>query len=214
MHLIPYFIRDGRYHRAAGDFVSNNMKSLQTNRRHIWRLRGANGNLAEYHHVVIPSPPVANTQNQDCFQAGPAWNNGWYSQVARGLATALRDAALFSVFGVKVTKLRDGRQIEIRNLYRDKGQTLLIPQIPAAPNDFWNDLREIIQSDTRVVKRVVFRGGGNVKIPDWFREWCAQNDVEIELIAPDKFDDDWGDQERPITSDSDLDREEARPVHR
>lgn len=32
------------------------------------------------------------------------------------------------------------------------------------------------------VNKIVFRAGGNIPIPDFFREWCHQNGVEIEVL--------------------------------
>jgi len=33
--------------------------------------------------------------------------------------------------------------------------------------------------------RIVFQGGGELRLPDWFTRWCETNGIEIEITPPD-----------------------------
>jgi hypothetical protein len=49
---------------------------------------------------------------------------------------------------------------------------------------FRNIMRNILQSHSRII---FFEGGGDIKIPDFFRDFCREYDIEIGIITPDEM---------------------------
>lgn len=70
----------------------------------------------------------------------------------------------------------------------DGNATVLIPGIinrPSiginSPEDFFKELQKEIQHHFPKIKKMVFEGNGTITIPDWFKKWCKDNGIEINL---------------------------------
>jgi len=71
----------------------------------------------------------------------------------------------------------------------DGGLKIPFPEIDK--DGFWDSLRDYLKGLTQrghKISKVVFRGGGTIRIPDCFRDWCAGNNIEIEIIDDPGFD--------------------------
>ena len=113
-----------------------------------------------------------------------------YSFIVRGVASGLFLHRLLSIFGIEYS--RRHRKLKIRNLLVDAGYTLLIPEIRLTNpgkkfQPFFEGLRELIARNPKI-KKLIFRGGGNVIIPEDFRWWCLGNRIEIQMLNPNDFD--------------------------
>jgi hypothetical protein len=106
------------------------------------------------------------------------------------VASGLLHHKLLGVFGIEYS--RRHRKLKIRNLLVGAGNTLLIPEIRLTNpgkkfQPFFEGLRELLARNPKI-KKLIFQGGGSVVIPEDFRWWCWGNRIEIQVLAPDKFD--------------------------
>ena len=46
-------------------------------------------------------------------------------------------------------------------------------------------IRDILKSSLGTISDVIFRGGGTVNIPVWFREWCKTHGISIHVLDYD-----------------------------
>jgi hypothetical protein len=126
----------------------------------------------------------------------------------RALATALRDENCFYYFHLAYNKITG--VVTIQRLDRPIGSgsksagpgkpnssgsnaspsQIRIPKIKKK-GDWWDAFKGTIEkaiAGGMPVGKLTFRGGGTVPIPDWFRDWCQQNGIEIEILDPEQFD--------------------------
>ena len=111
----------------------------------------------------------------------------------RGVSSVCIGEVLFEAIDNAVAFLRSlsmvifcpvGGHIQFPN-----GSMVPIPDV--SRSDYWHTLRDVL---CRAIKRaqspvkIVFRGGGVVPIPAWFKQWCAQQGLAIEILPPDEYD--------------------------
>jgi len=51
-----------------------------------------------------------------------------------------------------------------------------------APDQWFESIKNVMQNSLPLADTVIFSGGGSVIIPIWFRDWCAQNGIEILVV--------------------------------
>ena len=69
----------------------------------------------------------------------------------------------------------------------------LFPQL--IQNDFERHLRDVMKEIDAVISalrpiggiRLVFQGGGDLVLPDWFMEWASKNGIGIFIINPENL---------------------------
>jgi hypothetical protein len=69
------------------------------------------------------------------------------------------------------------------------GSMVTIPEIGQA--EYWVTLRDVLERGCKTKQRpakIVLRGGGTVPVPTWFRLWCAENGIDIEILTADDYD--------------------------
>jgi hypothetical protein len=59
------------------------------------------------------------------------------------------------------------------------------PNTESEIKDYFDRLKREI--GLRGIGKIVFQGGGNIPIPDDFREWCKQNNIKIEILDEDEL---------------------------
>ena len=92
---------------------------------------------------------------------------------------------------IRITPKNDKLGIEIYADPNAEGNaTILIPgaiQRPSIginlPNDFFKELQKEIEQHLPKIKKLVFQDGGTGPIPDWFRDWCRNNGIEIHWVS-------------------------------
>lgn len=129
----------------------------------------------------------------------PDWTQFYARLIA--LATALKAEGLLYMFFLKykddiITVQRvdqhnsHGSSASIKTC--SAGSTICIEEPNTNNNDdWWKALSEVLKKANALglpIGKLVFRGGGTTKIPDWFRDWCRENGIEIEILAPETYD--------------------------
>ena len=137
--------------------------------------------------IVIDAP----TDNE--FQTSSAGDDPTrFPARIRALATALRDAGLPGVYCVS----HEWGEIVLRRVLVQAasttgGGTLHIPEIPGELDDFFDKLRDVLGDALAKgmrIDEIIFRGGGDIVILDWFRDWCRKHDIKITILPPEDFD--------------------------
>jgi hypothetical protein len=185
--LVEYYIR------GSGIFFSNGLKFVQknaatlsgTNNTVVW-ITSAWNTSAEHPFDFIEIIRGRHFHSQRNYYA----DTHGYSFIVRGVASGLLHHKLLGVFGIEHSM--SDRKLKIRNLLVDAGSTLLIPEIRLTNpgkkfQPFFEGLRELLARNPKI-KKLIFRGGGKVVIPEDFRWWCLGNRIEIQVLPPDKFD--------------------------
>ena len=196
MHPIPCLTRGNNL--ATGIvFVNRHRQTLCfTNQTIIWNARGANGAVAGFH--VIKTNPLKPTQVDVYLSTLPFGNGQGYPILERGVATAINLHEFKSFFSVKVEGLpssgrKAGLRLSIRNLIlngESNGKTIIVPELPTGwvntPERWFVGMGNALVGSG--MSKIIFRGGGNVMIPDWFVELCRQLGIDIVILEPEAFD--------------------------
>ena len=198
MARIPYLIRPGGFLAGFADFIVNHAAYILAGRKCIldlgYKNEGWGGN-----YMALIVPPSHN----DYPTSFP--HNDWTTAPARlrSFSTALRNCNLLHIFWLKYDKSQG--QITVMRIDRPTtGQTtsIIVPEIDATrdPDQWWHHFQDFLNQALiagRQFSRVVFRGNGNIQIPDWFKEWCLSRNIEIEILPEDEFDGMY-EQEEPV----------------
>jgi hypothetical protein len=80
------------------------------------------------------------------------------------------------------------------------------PNTDSEIKDYFDRLKREI--GLRGIGKIVFQGGGNIPIPDDFREWCNQNNINIEILDEDELNRLYP-EELDIVSEEDLSPDEG-----
>jgi hypothetical protein len=213
MHIIQCLTR-GEHLANGVAFVKRHQPELfHTNRTVIWNAKGAKGAVANWHIIqTYPSNVSAVFGSTQPFGDGHG-----FPILKRGVASAINLAKYQSFFEVKVERMvakggDQGRRLTIRNLilqsYSDNGSTLIIPHLPSGRQKAVDDWFIQIASQLAVsgLKKIIFKGGGTVEIPDWFKDLCKQLGIEIVILEPEVFDREFPDE--PIEDNTPFERGE------
>lgn len=95
--------------------------------------------------------------------------------------------------------------LEIPAPVSDSG-TIYMPIVPSTEHE-WEILRQVMNDAIESVyplESVVFKEGDGSAIPEWFRKWCDENDIGIQVLSPEAFEAKYGDAKKCIKSDETL----------
>ena len=166
----------GKYLSDCQAFVQRHIESISSGTMIIWR-PGWKIPFSGDHLVLI-------TQGSTFESTYPYIPTTRFPSRLRDIATALRDAGLMHLF------LLASQDKETINVHRADKSNILISK-PVNSNQWWKELQKVLKKALRVgisIKNIVFRGGGNTSIPDWFKEWCAANGIQIEILDSGEYD--------------------------
>ncbi|HXR05025.1 MAG TPA: hypothetical protein VN836_10005 [Verrucomicrobiae bacterium] len=183
--LVSYYKHGGYFSRGSTFIQRNALVLSRINRTVVWNT-GAWNKSANHPFDTIEIIQGSHFHSQRNYYA----DERGYPFIVRGVASGLLDQNLLNIFGVEY--LQKHRTLKIRNLLVDGGDTLLIPEIRTANpgktfQPFFEGLRELLARNPKI-KKLVFRGGGNVVIPEDLRWWCLGNRIEIQVLSADRFD--------------------------
>lgn len=184
MH-IPYMIRNTPIIKICRDFVAKNHANLTIPRQRIqWHTiwRGAFGGKS-----------IAMIEKGTHFEADftPAHPTLFCARL-RALATALKEAGLFYLYymtydprtGIITVQRIDGSDVKQRGVC-----AVLIPVVRHS-DDWWKELQQVLKQALKngiKISEIIFIGGGDVSVPDWFREWCLTNGIQIVVLSPEEY---------------------------
>jgi hypothetical protein len=109
--------------------------------------------------------------------------------IIRGFLNRLRDR------GWKNINLRGYTNNDIQILKRGDKSIVVIESITIDPSvdinpqaeEFFRNLIELIEHGT--AKEIFLPGGGDISIPAFFKDWCDKNDVKINILTLNNFQD-------------------------
>ena len=107
--------------------------------------------------------------------------------VIRGFLNRLRDR------GWKSINLRGYTNLDTQVLKRGDKSIVVIESITLDPSvdvnpqveEFFRNLIELIEHGT--AKEIFLPGGGDIAIPATFKDWCDKNDVKINIMSLNNF---------------------------
>jgi hypothetical protein len=192
------YVQGSSYSSACQMFVQCNTAAIMSGSKLIWRSGWAGGYAGRHLALIISGTTFHATYHLKDPSRFPVR--------LRALATALRDAGLMQLFFLShkagtVTIQRADRPagnpcagssngISATPSSGIKVDQVTIPDIQVADR-WWRELLNGLEAALRggiAFSKIVFRGGGDIPVPDWFRDWCKKNGVEIEICDPEDFD--------------------------
>jgi hypothetical protein len=172
----------GKYYLPCHNLVGRYLNDLAHGRLIIWHPGWPAAKSSDYLALIVPGTYYITT-----FASS---NPSQSSRKLRQVATALRDHGLFELFHLTD---KDGViTIQRTSMPRQQsfGTDILVPNVKQS-RDWWDELLNILNRAMATgipLKKIVFRGGGTIPIPDWFKDWCRENGIDIEILDPDEFD--------------------------
>lgn len=148
----------------------------------------------------IKSDAIVQITNGEHFFADRPFAGGFFSVRIRALATALKNHNLMNTFYIDhmndhIIIQRIDVPLRTRSSDSDDKVTkrrILIPRILTPRTwDWWKELQDVLQAALTAgtpIGTLTFRGGGTRPIPKWFRDWCREQGIEIEILDPEEFD--------------------------
>ena len=181
MAMIPYTLR-GEFFSPCQKLVRNHQRDLAQGRMLIWRSGQPKG---------YPGDHIAFIQLGMHFHATYEYADiSRFSVRLRHVATALRDTGLMDIFHLA----HDKGIITIQRVSLPASDasapSILIPIVKKS-EDWWQELQGLLAQAMKIgspFKKIIFRGGGTVPIPDWFKDWCKYHGITIEILEPEEFD--------------------------
>lgn len=180
MAMIPYTFR-GEYFAPCQNLARKHQRDLAQGRLLIWRSGQPKGYAGD--HITFIQPGTH-------FHAAFEYTDpSRFSIKLRHMATGLRDAGLMHIYHLT----HDKGTITVQRIdlpaHGSSTPCILVPIIKTN-DDWWRGLQDLL---TRAMqsgipfKKIIFRGGGKIPIPEWFKDWCKNNSIIIEILEPEEF---------------------------
>lgn len=181
MSSIPYTTR-GKYFSPCHDFVQAYRGPIARGQLIIWQPGWLGGFKGDHLALILPGTEFHATFGYSDSTA--------FSVKLRHLATGLRDNNLLHLYHLT----HDNGTITVQRIDRPASGSsdpqILVPTVKKSEN-WWRELQDLLTRAMAVgipFKKIIFRKGGKIPIPDWFRDWCRKHGIEIEVLEPEEFD--------------------------
>lgn len=196
MSCIPY-VHYSKYMDSCRVFVRRHAAVIDSGKKIKWTT-GWTGGYYGSHVVMISQGTTFCTTYQGSDPSR-------FPLRLRALATALRDVGLNHLFHlvhkggvIWIQRLNHVGKPPVSGAFANTSGTgrggagviaagvVTIPGVSKA-DSWWRELQKVIEDARRSglpVDKLVFPGGGNIPIPDWFTDWCKKNGIEIEILEP------------------------------
>lgn len=180
---IPYLIDQTPILETCRAFVAKNYAMLEIPLQKVEWYTIWGGAIGE---------SIAMIENGTHFEADfTAADPTLFSARLRALATALKEAGLFHLYSMTCSRDAGGVTVQrIDSVVAQRGgRAVLIPTV-AHSDDWWNELKQVLDQTLKngiKISEIIFKGGGDVPMPDWFRDWCREQGIKIEILDPEEY---------------------------
>lgn len=63
-----------------------------------------------------------------------------------------------------------------------------ISSLQNSVDDYFNRLKKLLENPGSIISAIVLPGGGNIRIPKWFSDWCKENGITVHVVDSDNVD--------------------------